>query len=379
MKSNKKILFLAPSLEIGGAERVLVNLLQKIDLEHYDISLCLFSHTGIYFSEIPTKIKVFSIFKSHFLSRVLMFVYRNYGFSIPIKLATRLAIKDIYDWGITFSDGSLADVMLFTNEKFQKTATWVHSCYISQGSLRNVYTSQKREELIQRRYSNISEIVCVSRTSLKEFEELFGFPEKLSLIYNIFDSQAILKKSEETTDVKFDSEVINIIAVGRLVDVKEYSKLIAATKILVDKDRKIKVRILGDGKLRKQLENEVLCNNLENHVELLGFVSNPYPYLKNSDILAVTSSSEALPTILIEAMTLGIPVISTRCSGGVEISDNGEFALLSDHSVEDIATKLDFMIMNPEFRIQLSEKAKKRVAFYDEKVVLEKIYKIFDK
>ena len=122
MKSNKKILFLAPSLEIGGAERVLVNLLQKIDLEHYDISLCLFSHTGIYFSEIPTKIKVFSIFKSHFLSRVLMFVYRNYGFSIPIKLATRLAIKDIYDWGITFSDGSLADVMLFTNEKFQKTS-----------------------------------------------------------------------------------------------------------------------------------------------------------------------------------------------------------------------------------------------------------------
>jgi len=379
VKSKKRILFLAPSLEIGGAERVLVNLLKRIDLERYDISLCLFSHSGIYFNEIPPRIKVFSIFKFHFLSRVLMFLYRTYGFSKPIKIATRLAIKDKYNWGITFSDGTLADVMLFANENFNKTASWVHSCYISQGSLRNVYTSQKRKELIQRRYSNINEIVCVSRTSLKEFEELFGFPEKLSLIYNVFDSQAILKKSEEIKDIKFDSDAINIIAVGRLVDVKEYSKLIAATKILLDNGRQIKVRILGDGKMRKQLENEILCYHLENHVELFGFVSNPYPYLKNSDILAVTSSSEALPTILIEAMTLGIPVMSTRCSGGVEISDNGEYALLSDHSVEDIAANLDFMIMHPEFRKQLLEKAKKRVAFYDEKVVMEKIYKIFDK
>lgn len=379
MKIKKKILFLAPSLEIGGAERVLVNLLKKIDLERYDISLCLYSKTGVYFEEMPPRIKIFSIFKLHLLSRVFMFLYRSFGFSLPIKIATRIAIKDKYNWGITFSDGTLTDVMLFAYANFNKTATWVHSCYISQESLRSVYTPQKRQELIKRRYSKVDEIICVSSTSLKEFEELFGFPEKLSLIHNIFESEVTLNRSEEPIDVKFETDIVNIIAVGRLVDVKEYSKLIAASKILVDKGRPVKVRILGDGKLRKQLENEIHRFSLEKHVELFGFIFNPYPYLKKSDILAVTSSSEAFPTVLIEAMTLGVPVMSTSCSGAVEISDNGKYALLSDHTIEDIASKLEFMIRHAEFRRQLAVKAIRRVDFYDEKAVLKQIYQIFEK
>lgn len=377
--TKKKILFFAPSLAIGGAERVLVNLLKKIDTDKYEVSLCLFSYTGVYFNEIPSAINVFSIFKSNIVARSCMFLYRKYRFSLLIKIATLSAVKDKYDCGITFSDGLLTDVMLFAAKKIIKAVTWVHSCYISQSSLHRAYTPRKRAELINGRYSRINEIVCVSQTSLKEFEEMFGYSEKLSLIYNIFDSATVIEKSKESIDVDFENDIVNIIAVGRLVDVKEYSKLIKAAKILSGRGEKFKIRILGDGQLRNQLAEEIKENNLERVVELFGFVPNPYPYIKKSDILVITSSSEALPTIFIEAMMLEVSIVSTECSGAVEISDRGECALLSDHSVEDIAAKLEIMIAEPRLRKQFSEKAKKRVDYYDEKTVLEQVYQIFEK
>lgn len=374
---KNKILFFAPSLAIGGAERVLVNLLKRLDYGRYDVTLCLFANFGDYLQEVPEQVKLISIFKSNFIARVFTFFQRKYSITFPVRLLTRIKIKEDYDVGICFSDGLLTDNLLNAKKRFVKKIAWVHSCYISQESLNRVFTPDYIQKLIENRYKKLDDIVFVSEKSKEEFEELFGIHSRHHVVYNIFDTEAIVRKSKDELTLSFNPDIINIIAIGRMVDVKEYSKLIDAAAILASRGLKFEIRIVGDGKLKSELIAQTESLQLTDYVHFPGFIANPYPCLKMSDILVLTSSSEALPTVLIEAMILGIPIVSTRNSGALEITDNGKYALLTDHTATDIADKLEQMILNKKLRCEYAEKAKERVKFFDETEVLGKVNALF--
>jgi glycosyltransferase involved in cell wall biosynthesis len=370
-----KIIFFAPSLCIGGAERVLVNLLRKIDLKVYEVSLCLLSYKGAYLNEIPREVKVISILKSDFLARSLIYLKRKFNITFPLKFLTQLAVKNTYDVGVSI-DGQLTDVLLFVKEKINKKITWVHSCYISEVSLNKNYTPVKVNRLIKKRYDFLDEIIFVSENSKIEFQKLFN-ASKGVVIYNIIDFNIILEKSKKKLTVKFNENTVNIVAIGRLVKVKEYNKLVDAAHILVEKKLQFKIRIVGNGILMKPLKLQVRNLGLENYIEFLGYISNPYPYLKSSDILVVTSSSEALPTVLLEAMTLEVAIVATNCSGVLEISNNGQCALVTEQTVIDIANKLELMITDDKLRKQYAKQGFERLQFFSEEKNLVKIYNTF--
>lgn len=174
----KKILFLAPSLALGGAERVLVNLLKKIDYNKYDVTLCLFSNYGIYFSELPSEVRIKSIFRNKLLARIVSYFQRKWKLTNFLRWMVRLVIREKYDVGICFSDGLLTDVLLMAGDRFERTLTWVHSCYQSQSSLNKIYTSERINVLIKNRYSRLTGIVFVSQNSQREFENIFGIYNK---------------------------------------------------------------------------------------------------------------------------------------------------------------------------------------------------------
>lgn len=374
---KKKLFFLVPSLAVGGAERVLVNLLKRIDYSLYDVTLCLFSCTGAYFSELPDGTKVACVFKNHFLSRTLAYFQRRFGWTFFIKGIVRTKIKETYDVGICFSDGLLTDVLLMAEKRFKKTLTWVHSCYMSQETLRKVYTPQKVMELKRNRYDKLTGIVFVSKNSQKEFEQLFGIYPNEYCVYNLFDFKGIAAKAEEKVEIK-NNAVINFVAIGRLVKVKAYDKLIEAAKILNERGLDFGVSILGDGAQRKFIEGKIQEYGLEDKVRLLGFKSNPYPYLKQSDVLVLTSSSEALPTVLVEAMYFSKPIVATKCSGCMEITDEGKYALLTEHTAEDIADKMELVIRDEDLRLRYGKLASERCEHFNENKTLDDIYKIFD-
>lgn len=376
-KMKKKILFLAPSLAIGGAERVLVNLLKKIDTDRYDITLCLFSNHGVYFSEIPKEIKIISIFKNHQFSRAVAFLQRKFNNTFLMKIAVRNAIKDNYDVGICFSDGLLTDTLLMASNHFLKKVAWVHSCYKTQKSLYNVYTPDKCKSLNESRYKNIDRMVFVSEHSKNEFEMLFGKKTGDVCIYNQFDFKHMKEKAEEyQPDLK--KGVLNFVALGRLVAVKEFGRLVKASKILKEKGYDFHVNIIGDGPLKENLEMQISQENLDDTVSLLGFMDNPYPYIKGSDVLVLTSSSEALPTVLVEAMAFSKPIIATKCPGCIEITDGGRYGLLTEHDVEDIAIKMENVITDKDLRKRLSDLSETRVAFFDEKKTISDVYDLLD-
>ena len=375
---GSSILFLAPSLSIGGAERVLVNLLKKLDLNKYDVTLCLLSNTGVYFSELPEGVKVIYIFKSSFVARSLTFIQRKFHNVSIIKYFVRHRITWQYKLGICFSDGLLTDDLLMAKDRFCKTLSWVHSCYYSQKSLRDMYTPDKVRKLKKSRYDLLSGLVFVSNNSMREFNQIFGQYPKEFCVYNLFDFNGMDKKAGLFIPEGFDDKTVNFIAIGRLVKVKEYDRLIEASRILKSKGLNFKIRIIGDGPQKKVLADLIEKYSLDDTVYLLGFKNNPYPYLKDSDVLVLTSSSEAMPTVLVEDMHFSKPVIATKCPGCIEITDNGKYGLLTEHDVSDITLKMEKMIVDIHVRDYYSSMSAERCRHFNENVTLSRIEEIFD-
>ncbi|BDR99162.1 hypothetical protein NUITMVP1_30710 [Proteus mirabilis] len=162
-------------------------------------------------------------------------------------------------------------------------------------------------------------------------------------IYNPFDFNQIIEKANNTRSDNIDDY---IILVASLTQRKRIDRALNAMKYITESYSDIKLLILGCGNLQYQLEEFVNKNNLDRNVMFLGFQENPYQYIYNAKLLMLTSDSEGLPTVLIESLILGTPVISTNCpTGPKEILEPwGDECLinLSDNEnriIEEIADK----------------------------------------
>ena len=370
--NKKRILFLAPSLTIGGAERVLVNLLKRLDYDRYEVTLCLFANYGVYFDELPKQIRVIHLFSSVFLSRVFTWIEKTVHTRVLIDWVAKATIREHYDVGICFSDGLLTNTLVATKNQYAKLVTWVHSCYLAQSDLKAYYSNKDNVgRLLKNRYDYVDRIVCVSKQSLNEFNQICKCEGKSEVIYNLFDSSTIMDKAKAFVP-HYDNgtERIRVVSIGRLVGVKKLDRLLEAKRILQDQGVDFALDIVGNGPEGDNLKAIVEKNNI-NDVTFWGFQSNPYPFLANSDILALTSESEAFPTVLIEAMLLGKPVVATKCSGCVEITDGGKYGVLCEHNAKDIAEKLKQILESKELRERLAASGRERLAVYSERKTLD--------
>ncbi|MBW9221131.1 glycosyltransferase [Methanothermococcus sp. SCGC AD-155-M21] len=167
-------------------------------------------------------------------------------------------------------------------------------------------------------YNYFDKIITVSYGNKKLIEKRFSL-KNVGVIYNAVDVQNYLKLSEEPIEDKYreifkDSFVF--INIGRLTEQKGQWFLIRAFKKVVETHSNAKLIILGEGELRKELEDLIRKLNLENKVFLVGVHKNPFKFLKNSQCLVFTSLWESFGNVLVEALTLNLPIISTDCETG---------------------------------------------------------------
>ena len=119
-----------------------------------------------------------------------------------------------------------------------------------------------------------------------------------------------------------------IVTIGKLIRRKDFSSLLVAFSRLVTR-RRVRLVLLGEGRERNRLESLVRRLGIAEYVNFTGFVENPYAYLRRADLFVLSSRNEALPTVLIEAMACGCPVVSTDCPFGPrEILEDGKFGTL---------------------------------------------------
>lgn len=372
MQNKTKVLFLIPSLVGGGAERTLINILKNIDYLLFDVHLVVVDYSGVYSEEVPNQVKVLPLFSNTKLVRVLAYIQKRIGFNNVMVNRFLKRIDSSYDTAISFLDSNFTD-LLFEIPTVKKTISWIHSSYKTNQNFYKFYKNESyRKQLIANRYSKLDTIVFVSHDAKKEFEEIFGTFKNMPVIYNFMDEKNIHLKAN-SFEVTKELNTIKFVAVGSLFPVKGYDLLILAASKLKEAGVKFKIDIYGQGFLKEELLDLIKNHKLENYVTLKGFVSNPYPYIKDADIFIMSSKSEAMPMALCEAMILGKPVLVTNCSGCREVVNYGEYGLMSNANIENLALSMDKLIKDKDYREKLSLKSLERAVLLSDENIMSQI------
>ena len=359
-----------PSLVGGGAEKALINLLENLDSERYVIHLLVAEEKGIYLDQIPDHVKRYFLFSGNLQKKIIIELHRRFGISWPFRMFTRRTIPGKFHIGISFLDSVYSDMLLFLRHQLERSAVVLHSSYKTNKNKSKFIKGAYKERLIQR-YSRVNTIIGVSGDVVDEFTQLLGHYQDIRVINNPIPREEIIDKSIAFTP-EFNKDLVNIVAVGSLLPVKGYDRLVEACSRVRETGRKFHLRILGKGPLETQLKAQVEERNLAEQVSLMGFQSNPYPYMLHSDIFAMSSHAEGLPTVLCEAMILGKPVVVTDCSGCRGLVENGKYGYMTDNTVESLTEGLARMIDDADLREKYSKKALERSRSFDvDKAVAE--------
>lgn len=316
---KERISLFLPSLRGGGAERVMLNLARGFAERGYEVDLVLAKAEGPYLSQVPDNIRVIDL-KS---PRVL---YSLPGLIRYLRQERPHALLSALDH---------ANVIALWAKKLSRVPTRVVVSVHSTISKASANPRSLREKLtplfIRIFYTWADAVVAVSRGVADDLIKLTKLPqEKVHIIYNPVVTSELFAKAEEPLDHPWfgPGEPPVILSVGRLTPAKDYSTLIRAFD-LVRKEMPVRLMILGEGEERPKLEALIRELKLEKDVALPGFVDNPYKYMKHATVFVLSSQWEGLPTVLIEALALGVPVVSTDCpSGPREILNNGEYGRL---------------------------------------------------
>lgn len=341
------IALFSPTLSGGGAERVLVNLALGLCARGYRIDVVLASAKGQFLSDLPKAAQVVDLGASR-VARC-----------VP-ALATYLRRRRPYSL-LAFQDH--AAVAAIAARFFAHSDTKIVASVHSQWSRMiedsaHPWKSRALAQLAGMAYQHAAAVVAVSNGVADDMAKTIGVTgERVSVIYNPVITPELLERSAAPlAHPWFDAnEPPVIMAIGRLTPVKDFPTLLGAFA-KVRAQQHVRLIILGEGANRDKLEKLVDQLGVKEDVLLPGFVANPYPYLKRARVFVLSSLYEGLPTVLIEAMALGLPCVATDCkSGPSEILAGGRYGTLTPvGDVDAIADAIANTLNYPQTAVPLS-------------------------
>lgn len=368
---KKKILFFHYDLQGGGAERVLVNLLKFIDYTKYDVTLKTIFGAGPYVDAVPESVKFCSVFKREFRG------FNQIMKILPGRFWHWLFIKGHYDIEVGFMENSPTRIIAACPYTDTKKVGLVHSAFDNRETPIAGFRDEK--EMIDA-YNHLDVLAFVAQRAQECFKCLF--PEikvPMKILHNVNDFTQIIELAKESIPFRLDDKCLNLCAVGRLILVKGFLRLIDAfhrlkTEGLIDD---VRLYILGKGEERENLQRSIDSYGLSQNIKLLGFDPNPYKYLSNMDLFVCSSYREGYSTATTEAIALGIPVFTTDCSGMEEILENGKFGMIVPNDDESIYLGLKDLLTH---RDKLSQYAANIKSFSNmtTKALVDEYEKFFD-
>lgn len=354
MKS--RILFIMVGLGNGGGQRSLINFLQLIDYEKYDVDLVLFKEKGLFFNQIPDNVslqkdcealhilydnKIESICSvrhpvlsaNHLFGTVVSKLKTKSGFQKGQYRWEHFYSKVIpplpkhYDVAISFMEGETT-YFLVDKVSANKKIAWVHTDY----SKINAY-----KDFDLKYYAKIDKVVTISNVCLSILQNTFpSIKDKFMVLPNLISSSVIRKLSDAYIPSELNKDCINFVSIGRLVELKGFDLAISASAILKKKGIKFCWYVIGEGEEREKLEKQIEAEDVSDCFVLLGAIENPYPYMKCADIIVQTSRYEGKSMVLDEAKILAKPIVVTNYDTvGDQIQD--QEGLIVDMTAEGVA------------------------------------------
>ena len=347
---KKTILFMVINMNVGGTEKALLNMIEQMSTDDYDITILMLEEYGGFLNQVPLNVKIQYVDQYENLSNTLnlspktvvkkmiregniikgislLSVYliskltsnKNYYFHYITKNVSK--IKNEYDIAVAYA-GPMDFISFFVAHKMnaKRRIQWIHFD-VEKNGIDKVYAKKI--------YRNFDKIHVVSEEAKRKLIHVVpSIKNKTSVLLNVISPEQILKQSKIGIGFNDHFTGIRILTVGRLSIEKGQDMAIKVLARLVKEGHNIRWYCVGEGSARNEYERLITENNLENHFYLLGSDSNPYPYMEQCDLYVQTSRHEGYCITLTEAKCFNKPIVTTNFTGASEQIIHGHTGLI---------------------------------------------------
>lgn len=369
---QKKIIFVISRMGIGGSQKSLVNALNILDYDNYDVTVYIRENKTDLLKEIPKEARVVvntdNLNYDHdiiclcveALKRCFKWLHfkraadacdalsRNYFVRKRQKNEMKhyIVLSDSYDLAISYLQGYTCKFVA-DNIKAKKKICFYHN------STNSTY------ELHKKYLPKFDEIVTVNANTAKMLEAVYeNLKGKVSVIQNILNVEDVRHKACEFA-IEEKREDIILCSCGRISKEKGYDLAVEAAKILSDKGLKFKWYLVGDGPERSKIDNMISQYGISDRVIVTGLKENPCPWILHCDIYVQPSYEEAQGLSMMEAQILCKPVVSTSTVGGCCLIKDGETGVITEISASGIASGIMRLLNDSGEMNRITENLKK--------------------
>jgi len=355
---KKKLLFVIDSLVGAGAEKSLITLLTLLNYDKFSVDLMLFAHGEILEDLVPKEVNIlnplkYTDFTKLDLKRAFLYSLKKQNFKMfnsRLKYSLNIRIKKYnnaqkarmfwknvanviepntkqYDIAISYAQG-IPTFYVAEKVKAKKKFAWVNVSY---------RLDNKEASFQKKFYDQYNNIIAVSPSTKEILLETFPyFSNKMKIIHDINDPHFISNMADLGESYSDNYNGLRLLTIGRLAQQKGYDIALSACKKLKEKGLDFKWYVLGKGPLKEEIVKYIKENDLAENFILLGVTSNPYPFIKNSDIYVQTSRFEGFGLAIAEARMLNIPIVTTRFDAVYSQMINEKNGLVVDMNADAI-------------------------------------------
>ena len=395
---KKKIIIVSHAMEIGGAERALLGLLNSFDYSKYQVDLFLMRQEGDLFKFIPKEVNLLPMNQARYLAVPMKFLIAKHEISmlygrLKAKYLAKKRVKELglkkenqveltyshrYTW--EYMDDINPDVeydlaisfltphyICLNHVKAKKKIAWIHTDYST------IDIDVETELGMWERYDYIASISeNVTETFLNKFPVL---QDKIIRIDNIVTNSMVEEQADELIDIEFEKEnCIKLLSIGGFSYPKNLDNIPKISKYILERGLNIKWYLVGFGGDEQLIQENIEKYGMKDRVIILGKKDNPYPYIKNCDIYVQPSRYEGKAVTVREAQILQKPVIITDYATAHSQIEDGYDGVIVPLDNKECAKGIERVIRDSDLQNKLIENTKK--THYSNESEVEKIYKL---
>lgn len=389
---KKKLIFITEALWIGGIETALVNLLNRLDYNRFDVTCLVLRDSLDVADRITPQCRLIVSDRQHKVTfpkgygckrlynimeepqnaakfrRFIWFALRVVFRAAEARCYASYVKKQLkgvhFDTAVIYSDRAAETaVRAVSADRFLM--------FYHHGAMRREYHDSYG-------YRKADKVIAVSPALAEKLRAYRSkYADKIISVNNIIDIDGVREKGLDIPTVKFSADCFNIVSCGRLSHAKGMDIAVdACAKLVADGFTGFHWYIVGGGPEESALREQIMRLGLEDCVSLLGMQSNPYPYIRCADLYVQPSRFEAFGLTIREAQVLAVPVLSTRTDGSAELISDGETGLLCESDADSIAAAIIRLYNAPKLRESIQAELQNHDFERDNSAILKQLYSL---
>lgn len=389
---KKKLIFITEALWIGGIETALVNLLNRLDYNRFDVTCLVLRDSLDVADRITPQCRLIVSDRQHKVTFPKGYgCKRLYNIMEEPQNAAKFRRLIWYALRVVFRaaeakcyasyvkkqlKGEHFDTAVIYSDRAAETAVRAVSAdrflmFYHHGAMRREYHDAYG-------YRKADKVIAVSPALAEKLRAYRSkYADKIISVNNIIDINGVREKGLDIPTVKFSADCFNIVSCGRLSHAKGMDIAVdACAKLVADGFTGFHWYIVGGGPEESALREQIMRLGLEDCVSLLGMQSNPYPYIRCADLYVQPSRFEAFGLTIREAQVLAVPVLSTRTDGSAELISDGETGLLCESDADSIAAAIIRLYNAPKLRERIQAELQNHDFERDNSAILKQLYSL---